>query len=228
MGNPSASMCGRIGGLPAVVGSAWDIGARWTSAARAWLMNWAAHQTRPIARTHVAAESRPGRTDPGMTAPQSLCSRVSAVAGAQVASRRKARHGSSRTVFHESRGQARGTQRTDPGQNASPASAIPAAGTAIGWLGTLSTAPPDMPFAPPGRTSRLPPGRRDGDFGGIRHGAHRGRRDRDWHQGWADTGTAGLGLLPLPAPAQSGTIPGSRSPGQPSSRGVIRSKPTRR
>jgi hypothetical protein len=32
---------------------------RWTSAARAWLTNWAAHQARPVARTHAAAESRP-------------------------------------------------------------------------------------------------------------------------------------------------------------------------
>ena len=34
-------------------------------------------------------------------APGSVCSRGRAVAGAQVASRRKAQHGSSRTVFHE-------------------------------------------------------------------------------------------------------------------------------
>ena len=35
------------------------------------------------------------------SAPGSICSRGRAVAGAQVASRRKAHHGSSRTVFHE-------------------------------------------------------------------------------------------------------------------------------
>ena len=35
------------------------------------------------------------------SAPGSSCSRGRALAGAQVASRRKARHGSSRTVFHE-------------------------------------------------------------------------------------------------------------------------------
>ena len=43
-----------IGGLPAVEGSAWDIAPRWTSAARAWLTNWTAHQ----AKTHAAAKSR--------------------------------------------------------------------------------------------------------------------------------------------------------------------------
>jgi hypothetical protein len=37
------------------------------------------------------------------------------LAGAQVASRRKARHGSSRTVFHEGSGQARGTLTHRPG-----------------------------------------------------------------------------------------------------------------
>jgi hypothetical protein len=43
------------------------------------------------------------------SAPGSACSRGRAVAGTQVASRRKAHHGSSRTVFHEGSGQARGT-----------------------------------------------------------------------------------------------------------------------
>jgi len=38
------------------------------------------------------------------SAPGSVCSRGRAVAGALVASRRKARHGSSRTVFHEGSG----------------------------------------------------------------------------------------------------------------------------
>jgi len=38
------------------------------------------------------------------SAPGSSCSRGRALAGAQVASRRKARHGSSRTVFHEGSG----------------------------------------------------------------------------------------------------------------------------
>ena len=37
-------------------------------------------------------------------APGSRCSRGRAVAGAKVASRRKAQHGSSRTVFHEGSG----------------------------------------------------------------------------------------------------------------------------
>ncbi len=44
----------------------------------------------------------PGAGGPGHdSAPGSVCSRGRAVAGAQVASRRKAQHGSSRTVFHE-------------------------------------------------------------------------------------------------------------------------------
>jgi Protein of unknown function (DUF429) len=37
-------------------------------------------------------------------APESMCSRGRAVADAKVASRRKAQHGSSRTVFHEGSG----------------------------------------------------------------------------------------------------------------------------
>src|ERR1700761_7875577 len=68
----------------------------------------------------------PARPTPGPghdSAPGSVCSRGRAVAGAQVASRRKAQHGSSRTVVHEgcdlSPGDtsrtARGGQRDTPG-----------------------------------------------------------------------------------------------------------------
>ena len=41
-------------------------------------------------------------------------------------------------------------------------------------------------------------------------GKHRGTPSP--HQGWADAGTAGLGFLPLLAPARSGTVPGPCSP----------------
>jgi hypothetical protein len=50
------------------------------------------------------------------------------VAGAQVASRRKAQHGSSRTVFHEGGNLSPGdTSASTADKNTSPASAIPAA-----------------------------------------------------------------------------------------------------
>ena len=50
----------------------------------------------------TCAPPRPAADEAGHdSAPGSVCSRGRAVAGAQVASRRKAQHGSSRTVFHE-------------------------------------------------------------------------------------------------------------------------------
>ena len=45
-----------IGGLPAVEGWAWIPAPRWMSAVRAWLTSRAAHQTRPVTRTHMTAE----------------------------------------------------------------------------------------------------------------------------------------------------------------------------
>ena len=73
--------------------------------------------------------SRPATGGSDMTAPPELVLARACRAGAQVASRRKAHHGSSRTVFHEGSGQARGTLTHRRGYNARPASAIPAAGT---------------------------------------------------------------------------------------------------
>ena len=88
---------------------------RWTSAARAWLRSWAAHPARPRGQTRQLNRGRP-KAGPGMTTPpERVCSRGRAAAGAQVASRRKAHHGSSRTVFHEGSGQARGTLTHRPG-----------------------------------------------------------------------------------------------------------------
>jgi hypothetical protein len=52
------SVAAIIGGLPAVEGSAWDIGARWMTAVRARLMSRAAHRTRPVTRTQAAGESQ--------------------------------------------------------------------------------------------------------------------------------------------------------------------------
>ena len=43
------------------------------------------------------------RAEPDMTAPPGACAHEGVPCGAQVASRRKAQHGSSRTVFHEGR-----------------------------------------------------------------------------------------------------------------------------
>jgi hypothetical protein len=95
-----------------------------------------------------------------------VCSRGRAVAGAQVASRRKAHHGSSRTVFHEGSGQARGTLTHRPGVERASGQCYSSRGAAIGWMPAsglshsrgqmrwrraLSTAGSDMPFAPPGR-----------------------------------------------------------------------------
>jgi hypothetical protein len=52
----------------------------------------------------TSSEGRVVRARPDMTTPPgSMCSRA-CLAGAQVASRRKAHHGSSRTVFHEGSG----------------------------------------------------------------------------------------------------------------------------
>jgi len=71
------------------------------------------------------------------------------LAGAQVASRRKAHHGSSRTVFHEGSGQARGTLthrqgvEREAGQCYSTTSELAP--------GPLSTAGPDISSASPGR-----------------------------------------------------------------------------
>jgi hypothetical protein len=63
-----------IGGLPAVEGSAWDIAPRWTSAARAWLPSWVAHQASPVARTH-AAESRLAADRSGHDSAPAACAR---------------------------------------------------------------------------------------------------------------------------------------------------------
>ena len=95
---------------------------------------------------------RPGRrrAGPDMTAPPELVLARACRAGAQVASRRKAHHGSSRTVFHEGSGQARGTLTHRREYNARPASAIPAAGTTSEIAPDLpGTARSGIPSAPP-------------------------------------------------------------------------------
>ena len=86
------------------------------------------------------------------------------MAGAQVASRRKAHHGSSRTVFHEGSGQARGTLTHRREWNARPASAIPAART------TSQVAPCRGPAVQPRAVGRRPDRRR------VRGTAERRRR----------------------------------------------------
>jgi hypothetical protein len=115
----------------------------------------------------TGAVYRPGRrrAGPDMTAPPELVLARACRAGAQVASRRKAHHGSSRTVFHEGSGQARGTLTHRREYNARPASAIPAAGTA-------SEIAPDLPDAagsglPPRLPGRLPPGRTATQYGEL-------------------------------------------------------------
>ena len=44
-----------IGGLPAVEGSAWDIGARWKTAVPVWQTSRATNRTTSITGTHAAA-----------------------------------------------------------------------------------------------------------------------------------------------------------------------------
>jgi hypothetical protein len=64
-----------IGGLPAVEGRPGIPARRWTSAARAWLTNWADHQAGPVARTHAAAESRPAADRSGHDSAPAACAR---------------------------------------------------------------------------------------------------------------------------------------------------------
>ena len=81
------------------------------------------HHVRPGTESGPGPASGP-RHD---SAPGSSCSRGRAVAGAQVASRRKAQHGSSRTVFHEGSELSPGDTNASTGvKNARPARAIPA------------------------------------------------------------------------------------------------------
>ena len=80
---------------------------------------------------------RPAGRRPGHdSAPGSMCSRGRAVAGAQVASRRKAQHGSSRTVFHEGNNLSPGDTDASTGvKNAAGRSYSPAGKSCAGAAG---------------------------------------------------------------------------------------------
>jgi hypothetical protein len=104
-----------IGGLPAVEGPARDTGAP-RDERGADLAEELGSSPGPPSRedTQQPNHGRP-TTGPDMTAPPERLLARACLAGAQVASRRKAHHGSSRTVFHDGSGQARGTLTHRPG-----------------------------------------------------------------------------------------------------------------